>query len=176
MMRISNYWYKNINFRFANLVFFGLPRGSIELGLEKQSQGFLEVDGPLRLLLGNLGLANLTFDQLKDDGLLKDLLVLSRDLLHLRQVDLTPVGAIKPILRVHASLKTLIDADKARSFQRELQFVGGQNIDQDGGVDSKTGKVGGQLRDSSQQATLVLEDMLLARFPSPFGLGGESAS
>ena len=158
------------------MIAFGQPRGRINLGLEKQSQSFLEVDGPFRLLAGNPGLADLTPDQFNNDGLLEQAPELSVDLGHLGQVELAPILTVTAVHRVHAGIQTLIDLGELGLLQRQLEPVGGQNIDKDSSVDSNSGVVRSQFGHADQQATAVLEHVLLALFPSPFGGGGEGAA
>ena len=159
------------------MVSFRLPRRRIDLGLEKQSQSFLEVDRPFRLLPGDLGKTDLTTDKLENNGLFKQAPDLRVDLGHLGQVKLAPILTIAAVHRVHAGIQTLIDLGELGLFQRQLELVLGQNIDEDSSVNSKTREVGSQFGHAGQQATAVLENVLLALLPSPFaGAGGEGAA
>ena len=159
------------------MVSFGQPRRRINLGLEKQSQSFLEVDGPFGLLAGNPGLADLTPDQLNNDGLLEQAPELSVDLGHLGQVELAPILTVTAVHRVHAGIQTLVDLGELGLFQRQLELVLGQNIDKDSSVNSKARVVGSQFGHAGQQATAVLENVLLALLPSPFtGVTSEGAA
>ena len=159
------------------MISFGLPRRRIDLGLEKQSQSFLEVDRPFRLLPGDLGNADLTADKLENDGLFEQAPDLRVDLGHLGQVKLAPILTITAVHRVHAGIQTLVDLGELGLFQRQLKLVLGQNIDKDSSVNSKARVVGSQFGHAGQQATAVLENVLLALLPSPFtGVTSEGAA
>ena len=98
------------------------------------------------------------------------------DLGHLRQVDLTPILAIKTIIGGQTRLKTLVNVGESGIVQRKLQFLIAQNIDHDGSIKSESRVVGGQMRNLTQKATTVLKNMSFAGLPLPFGGIGEGAT
>jgi hypothetical protein len=165
------FWYLKLLY----LVILNLPRGGINLGLEKQSQSLLEVYTPFRLIPGDLGSADLSTDNLKDQGLLKELPNVGIDLGHLWEEDLTPVGTIGTIHGV-TGLQSLIDASKLGMLQAKLELLLADDIDEDGSINSKTRVVGSHLGHASQQATTVFKHMLLASLPTPFRRSSESAT
>ena len=98
------------------------------------------------------------------------------DLSHLRQVDLTPILAIKTIIGGQTRLKTLVNVGEPGIVQRKLQFLIAQNIDHDGSIKSESRVVSSQMRNLTQKATTVLKNMSFAGLPLPFRGIGEGAA